>query len=110
MASNKSYCSACAQNRILCIAPHPHAQENNIPNIAHVAKIESTTMKRAPKQTPIAKCNLALKPSCGSLEISTSRKEKSKANRNPNCLQNLDATSSKPKQTQTTKQALLPSL
>jgi hypothetical protein len=48
-------------------------------NIAHVAKKESTTSKRAPNQTRIIECNVVPKPSCGSLEISTSRKEKKNA-------------------------------
>jgi hypothetical protein len=46
-------------------------------NIPHVEKIGNTTRKQTPNQTPTTKRNLILKPSCGSLEISTSRKEQS---------------------------------
>jgi hypothetical protein len=45
-------------------------------NIEDVEKISYATWKRALKQTSIVECNLVLKPSCGGLEISTSRKEK----------------------------------
>jgi hypothetical protein len=46
-------------------------------NIGGVEKYAYPTWKRALNQTLPAECNLVLKPSCGSLEISTSRKEQS---------------------------------
>jgi hypothetical protein len=46
------------------------------PNIAHVKKKESTTSKRAPNQTLTIEYKAIIKPSCGSLKISTPHKEK----------------------------------
>jgi hypothetical protein len=44
-------------------------------NIPDVEKMPSTTWERALNQTLTAESNVVLKPSCGSLEISTSRRE-----------------------------------
>jgi hypothetical protein len=64
--------------------PHPHPQETNIPNIEDVAKMGITTWKQTLKLTPMTQCNVALKPSCGSLEISTCQKEKEDTRNNSN--------------------------
>jgi hypothetical protein len=66
---------------VLCelyAAPHPHAQETNIANIAHVVKISYPTSKWTQKHNANNKYNPTLKQTSGRLEISTSHKEKPK--------------------------------
>jgi hypothetical protein len=46
------------------------------PNIGDVEKMGSTTWKQTLNQTLMDECNAVQTQSCGSLEISTSRKEK----------------------------------
>jgi hypothetical protein len=45
-------------------------------NIEDVEKNAYPTWKQTPNQTLKAECKLLLKPSCGTVEISTSQKEK----------------------------------
>jgi hypothetical protein len=60
----------------LYAAPHPHAQEINIPNMEDVEKIAYATCKQAQRNKAETKQKLAQTLSCGSLKIPTCHKEK----------------------------------
>jgi hypothetical protein len=55
----------------LYAAPHPHAQETNIPNMEDVEKMGSATCEGAMNQTLMAKRYVVQTRSCGTIKIFT---------------------------------------